>query len=125
MRILKCLVPPLLTISWCISYAQLPPQDGTFVKICSLHGEADQGQPAYHKDAVCNLPGDFAIDRSYHQQGLNSSGGGASSDISPSDIPAGIHLDVSGNTYWSIVKQIKMVILDQDGPLVRQFQVHL
>jgi hypothetical protein len=107
------------------SSAQLPPQDGTFVKICSLHGEANQGSNAYHNDAVCNLPGDFQLDRTYHQQAISASGGGATSDISVADVPGGLHLDVSGNHYWSIVKPIKMVILDQDGPTVRQFQVHL
>ena len=107
------------------SLAQLPPQDGTFVKICSLHGEANQGAPAHHSDPTCNLPGDFPIDRSYHQQGIKASDGGATTDIGPSDVPSGLHLDVSGNYYWSIIKPIKMVILDQDGPLVRQFQVHL
>lgn len=107
-----------------LTNAQTPPQDGTFVKICSLHGEANQGSPAYHSDAVCNLPGDFPIDRSYHQQAINSAYR-ATSNIAPADIPAGIHLDVSGNTYWSIVKPIKMVILDQDGPSVRQFQLHM
>jgi hypothetical protein len=108
-----------------VGYGQAPPQDGTFVLICNLHGEANQGQSAYHNDASCNLPGDFPIDRSYHQTSLNTVGGGATSDISPTDVPAGIHLDVSGNTYWSIVKPIGMVILDQDGPQVRKFQVHL
>ncbi len=32
-----------------------PPQDGTFVKIRSLHGEATQGGNAHHNDAACNL----------------------------------------------------------------------
>ena len=104
--------------------AQQPPQDGTFVQVCTMHGEANQGESAYHKDDVCNLPGDFPLDRSYHQQLITPDGGGANSDITASDIPAGIHLVVSGNHYWSITKPIKMVILDQDGPLVRQFQVH-
>jgi hypothetical protein len=104
--------------------AQRPPDDGTFVKICTMHGEANQGNNAYNKDELCNLPGDFPLDRTYHQQLIQPTGGGATSDISASDIPPGIHLDVSGNYYWSIAKPIKMVILDQDGPTVRQFQVH-
>jgi hypothetical protein len=114
-----------LMLATVLSHAQAPPQDGTFIKICSLHGEANQGGQAYHSDAVCNLPGDFHIDRSYHQQAATFAGGGASSNLSIADIPPGIHIDVSGNTYWSIVKPMKMVILDQDGPLVRQFSVHL
>lgn len=104
---------------------QEPPQDGTFVQVCTMHGEANQGAQAYQKDEVCNLPGDFRLDRNYHQQLITPAGGGASSDITAADVPAGLHLVVTGNHYWSIVKPIKMVILDQDGPKVRQFQVHL
>jgi hypothetical protein len=107
--------------------AQLPPQDGTFVKICSLHGEANQGQPAWHQDSTCNLPNLFPLDRNYHQQSARFGGGGANSDLQVNDIPAGIHVDVSGNHYWAIVRPIRMVILDTDDPVtsfVRQFQVH-
>jgi hypothetical protein len=107
--------------------AQLPPQDGTFVKICSIHGEADQGQSAWHQDSICNLPNLFPLDRSYHQQNVNFTGGGATTNLSLSDIPAGIHLSVSGNYYWSIVAPLKMVVLDTDDPsttFIRQFQVH-
>jgi hypothetical protein len=35
--------------------AQGPPQDGTFVKIRNLYGEATQGGNAHHNDATCNL----------------------------------------------------------------------
>lgn len=118
------LVCPLLLLP-APSWGQAPPQDGTFVQVCTMHGEANQGASAYHKDEVCNLPGDFPIDKSYHQQLCNFTGGGASTDLTASDIPSGIHLDVSGNYYWAITKPIKMVILDQDGPTVRQFEVRL
>lgn len=107
--------------------AQVPPQDGTFVKICSMHGEADQGQPAWHQDSICNLPNLFPLDRSYHQQSVNFTGGGATTNLSLSDVPAGIHLNVSGNYYWSIVAPLRMVVLDTDDPsttFIRQFQVH-
>src|SRR6185437_15398426 len=107
--------------------AQLPPQDGTFVKICSLHGEADQGQPAWHQDSTCNLPNLFPLDRSYHQQSARFGGGGANSDLQINDVPAGIHLDVSGNHYWAITKPLRMVVLDTDDPatnFTRQLQVH-
>jgi hypothetical protein len=108
-----------------LSHAQAPPQDGTFIQICSLHGQADQGQNAYSTDGVCDLPGDFHIDRTYHQQAATFAGGGAQSNLSIADIPAGIHIVASGNTYWSFVKPMGMVILDQDGPVVRRFTAHL
>jgi hypothetical protein len=107
------------------SNCQAPPSDGTFVQVCTMQGESPQGASAFHKDEVCNLPGDFPLDRNYRQQLINATGGGATTDISASDIPGGLHLVVSGDHYWSIVKPIKMVILNQDGPLIRQFQVHL
>lgn len=107
------------------SQAQEPPQDGTFVQVCTMYGSANQGEQAFNKDDVCNLPGDFPLDKSYHQQLIVPAGGGAASNISAADVPAGLHLVVSGNHYWSIVQPIKMVILDQEGPQMRQFQVHL
>ena len=87
----------------------------------------NQGKPAWHQDSTCNLPNLFALDRSYHQQSARFTGGSASTDLAVSDIPAGIHLDVSGNFYWSVVKPIRMVVLDTDDPttyFVRQFQIH-
>jgi hypothetical protein len=99
-----------------MAFAQLPAQGGTFVKICSLHGEANQVQPAWHQDSTCNLPNLFPLDRNYHQQSARFGGGGANSDLQINDIPAGIHVDVSGNHYWAIVRPIRMVILDTDDP---------
>jgi hypothetical protein len=113
-----------------LALAQLPPQDGTFVKICSIHGEANQGQPAWNQDSTCNLPNLFPLDRSYHQQSARFAGGNpesASSRLQINEIPAGIHLDVSGNYYWSMERPMRIVVLDTDDPstnFIRQFQVH-
>ena len=104
--------------------AQLPPQDGTFVKVCSFHGEANQGAPAWHRDERCALPTGFMLDRSYRQQAWQPTGGGASTNLSVSDIPAGIHLAISGNHYWSVVGPMELVRLDDDGPAQRQFRIH-
>src|SRR6266852_2923477 len=128
MRALK-LVLWVVTTAACgsLAVAQLPPQDGTFIKICSIHGEANQGQPAWHQDSTCNLPNLFPLDRGYHQQSIHFAGGNpdqANSDLQISEIPAGIHLDVSGNYFWSIVRPMRMVVLDTDDPskiFIRQF----
>jgi hypothetical protein len=107
--------------------AQRPPEDGSFVKICDMHGEANSGEQAWHKDDRCNLPKGFPLDKSYHQSSANFVGGGASTNLSAADIPAGIHVEVSGNHYWSIVGPMELVrIDDNDEPTqaIRQFRVH-
>lgn len=104
--------------------AQAPPQDGTFVLICSLYGSANQGASAWNKDDACNLPVGFRLDKSYRQNTFNCCGGGATSNIAISDIPAGIHLNVSGGHYWSVTKPIELIRLDDDGPAQRQFRLH-
>jgi len=107
--------------------AQAPPQDGTFFKICDLYGAADSGGQAWHKDEKCDLPKNFRLDLSYHQTNFNCCGGGASSNIAPSDIPAGIHLQVDGGHYWSVVQPMGIKTLEEDdeGRAVRrQFFIH-
>jgi hypothetical protein len=107
--------------------AQRPPEDGTFVKICDMHGEANSGESAWHKDDRCNLPKGFQLDKSYHQSSASFAGGGASTNLTPSDIPAGVHIEVTGNHYWSVVAPMELVrIDDEDEPnrAVRQFRVH-
>lgn len=104
--------------------AQMPPHDGTFVKVCSFHGEADSGAEAWHRDERCELPTGFMLDRSYRQQSWQPTGGGATTNLSVSDIPAGLHIVVSGNHYWSVVAPLELVRLDDDGPARRQFRIH-
>jgi hypothetical protein len=106
------------------SHAQAPPQDGTFVLICSMYGSADQGASAWNKDDACSLPAGFPLDKSYHQSTFNCCGGGATSNIAIGDIPPGIHLNVSGGHYWSVVKPVELIRLDVDGPPQRQFRLH-
>jgi hypothetical protein len=107
-----------------LSRAQAPPQDGTFVLICSMYGSADQGASAWNKNDACDLPVGFHLDKSYHQSTFNCCGGGATSDIAIGDIPAGIHLNVSGGHYWSVTKPIELIRLDDDGPAQREFRLH-
>lgn len=103
--------------------AQIP-SDPSFVKICDLYGSADQGNPAWNKDDSCALPVGFALDKSYRQAAFNCCGGGATSNIGVADIPAGIHIVVDGGYYWSVVKPIELIRLDEDGPPKRVFRIH-
>jgi hypothetical protein len=110
-----------------IASAQAPPQDGSFVKVCDLYGAADSGAQAWQKDESCNLPRGFRLDNSYHQGNFNCCGGGASSNIAQSDIPAGIHLQVDGGHYWSVVQPMGMKTLEEDDEgraILRQFFIH-
>jgi hypothetical protein len=103
------------------------PEDGTFVKICDMHGEANSGEQAWHKDDRCNLPRGFSLDKSYHQSSANFVGGGASTNLSSANVPAGIHVEVTGNHYWSIVAPMELVRIDDDddaAQAIRQFRVH-
>jgi hypothetical protein len=108
--------------------AQQPPQDGTFVLICQMTGSSNSGGSAWHKDDKCNLPPGFKIDRSYRQQVFQgvSTSPSATTNITTADIPPGIHLYVTGNHQWSVVKEIELVRIDDsdDGPAQRQFRLH-
>jgi hypothetical protein len=107
--------------------AQAPPQDGTFVKVCDLYGSSNSGGQAWHQDEKCNLPRYFRLDTTYHQSNFSCCGGGANSNIAQSDIPGGIHLQIDGGYYWSVVQPmgIKTLEEDEDGRAVlRQFFIH-
>lgn len=109
------------------AYAQAPPQGGSFVKVCELYGSANQGAQAWHKDERCNLPAKFPLDTRYHQTNFNGAGGGASTNITASDIPGGIHLQVDGGHYWSVVQPMGIRTLDEDDEghaISRQFFIH-
>jgi len=107
--------------------AQAPPQDGHFKKVCDLYGAADSGSQAWNKNEKCDLTKEFRLDASYHQQNFACCGGGATSDIATSDIPAGIHLQVDGGHYWSVDQPIALSTLEEDPEgraIHRRFLIH-
>lgn len=117
---LGLLVPPT-------SRVQDPPSDPSFVKICDLYGSADSGADAWHKNEECMLPKRFKLDLSYHQKDFRCCGGGATSDISAADIPAGIHIKVDGGHFWSVVKPMGIQTIEEDDEgraIQRRFFIH-
>ncbi len=107
--------------------AQAPPQDGNFKKVCDLYGAADSGAQAWNKNEKCDLAKGFRLDTSYHQHDFVCCGGGATSDISQSDIPAGIHLQVDGGHYWSVDQPIGLSTIEEDPEgraIRRRFLIH-
>jgi hypothetical protein len=65
-------------------------------------GEANQGQPAFSKWVVIDFPQGFDVDITYQQPGsVACCGGGATSQWSGSQIPAGVYLETAGGHYWS------------------------
>jgi hypothetical protein len=107
--------------------AQAPPQDANFVKLCDLYGSANSGGSAWGADENCPLPKNFKLDNSYHQTNFSCCGGGATSNISMSDIPAGIHIQIDGGHYWSVVKPMGLMTLEEDDEgraVSRQFFIH-
>jgi hypothetical protein len=60
-------------------------------------------------DRSINLPANTKLDFSFHQTGgLSTSGGGASSNLSSGDIPAGFYVECNGTTdhgkRWAVLK---------------------
>jgi hypothetical protein len=95
-------IATLVTIS-CLTvvvFAQAPPNDPSFKKLAHLYGESNKGN--YQQTQEVLLPPAFKLDKSYHQASVNCCGGGATSDMRASQIPAGIHIDISGGHYWSV-----------------------
>ncbi|HZQ70827.1 MAG TPA: hypothetical protein VFA68_20030 [Terriglobales bacterium] len=70
--------------------------------ICHFYGEASQGSPAWNKDELCNVPNVELLDSTFHQGDFACCGGGASSRITPADIPPGLEVHVSGGYYWAV-----------------------
>jgi hypothetical protein len=83
-----------------LAFGQAPPNDPSFVKLAHLYGESNRGN--YQTSQEVLLPEGFKLDRSYHQASVNCCGGGAKSDLKASQIPAGIHIDISGGHWWSV-----------------------
>jgi hypothetical protein len=109
------------------AFAQAPTQDRSFLKICELYGAADSGAQAWNKNEKCDLPKGFHLDTSYHQQIFACCGGGATSDFSVSDIPAGIHLQVDGGHYWSVDEPMGLMTMEEDSEgraVLRRFFIH-
>src|SRR5262245_53528652 len=103
-----------------IMKAQEPPQNAGFVYIGEIYREKQQ-TPACCDAADLLLPEHFKLDRSYHQQSIQCCGGGATSNISPADIPAGIHLSVSGGYYWALPKAPVLLVekVDDDDKVTQ------
>jgi len=88
-----------------------------------LYGEADQGRPAWNKDENCLLPENLPLDDNYHQLDARFDGGGAQSDLNAADIPAGIHLDISGNHYWAVTSPMGLSV-KPGYARIRTFKIH-
>jgi hypothetical protein len=79
---------------------QPPPKDPSFVYLGHLYGESNSGN--YQQNQEVLLPAGFQLDKSYHQSTVNCCGGGATSNMQASQIPAGIHISIDGGHYWSV-----------------------
>lgn len=105
-----------------VTRAQEPPAgDPTFVFLGEIYREK-QSTPACCPAADILLPEGFKLDRTYHQKSINCCGGGATSDLSPADIPAGIHMTVTGGHYWALPKAPVLLIEKMDDDLVTQWR---
>jgi hypothetical protein len=99
---------------------------GGLTFICHLYGSSPQGGPAYLAPGNCAFPVGFKIDRSYQQKQINCCGGGASSPIRPSDVPAGIDIEVDGGLYWSVLPPVQLVaIAFDDNNVVTQWGINI
>lgn len=104
---------------------QAPPNNAGFVKIDEVYQSKDH-TPALWNDAEVFLPRDFKLDRSYQQQRLVCSGGGASCGATASGVPRGIHIAVSGGHYWSLRHNPTLVAAEvDDEDRVRRYKLIL
>lgn len=110
----------LLSATSGLLWSQNPPSDPSFVRIGEIYREKNY-PPACCDAADLLLPRNFKLDRSYQQQELNCCGGGARSDIQPSDIPRGIHVSVTGGHYWALPKAPVLIPyeIDENDHVVR------
>jgi hypothetical protein len=82
-----------------------PGPDPTFKYLGDLYGEANQGAPAFNqlRSVPVVLDAGKEIDTAYQQSTVSCCGGGATSNLAPSQIPRGIFIkNTSGNVYWAI-----------------------
>ena len=81
-----------------------PPEPGTNVNVCAFAGRAIPGGPAYQKKETCIIPYLDEVDTQYRQQDDLDSfhGRGATSRITSSDIPPGLHVTGMGTGSWSL-----------------------
>lgn len=89
--------------------AQDPPPDSKFVFLGEIYREKNS-PPACCNAADILLPENFKLDKTYHQRSINCCGGGAKSDLLPSDIPAGIHISVTGGLFWALPKKPVLLV---------------
>ena len=85
--------------------------------ICHLYGEAEQGAPAHNSSEECALPEGAKLDTSYRQGAFSHpcSGGGATTPLTPADVPQGIHIECDGGYYWAVIPPIRLVALQFDN----------
>lgn len=74
----------------------------TAKNVCQFYGQADQGASGWNKDESCIIPQAELLDTTYHQNNFICCGGGASSPTTSRDIPPGLEIRVTGNSYWSV-----------------------
>lgn len=85
--------------------------------VCHLYAEAEQGAPATNQSAECALPENAKLDSSFRQTSFPTpcSGGGATSPITPADMPQGIYIACDGGYYWAVIPPIRLEALEFDN----------
>lgn len=81
-----------------------PPVNGPSSKlVCHFYGESSQGSAAWNKDEECVIPHFEALDLTFHQTDFVCCGGGATSNTTSANIPAGVEIRTSGGHYWAVL----------------------
>ena len=85
--------------------------------VCHLYGSADQGGWATNEAGNCALPYGAKLDTSFRQKAFptSCSGGGATTSLTPGDVPQGIYLVCDGGYYWAVIPPIHLVALEFDN----------
>jgi len=108
-----------------LSRAAMPPG---LTLVCHLYAEATQGGPATNQSAECALPEGAKLDSSFRQTSFPTpcSGGGATTPITPGDVPQGIYIACDGGYYWAVIPPIRLEALEfDDNGMVTQWGVYI
>ena len=91
-----------------------------FRYVGTLHGSSGSGED-FNKVVEVKLPANATFDKSYRQPSLKATNGksGAKSNLKPDDIPAGIHIMISGtddnSKGWAVSEPSLRIVKRDDG----------
>src|SRR5262249_38719014 len=79
------------------------PDSRVVIPLCAFYGQANSGGAAWRKDEVCTIHDPDLLDSSYRQTQSQCCGGGATSNMTASNTPAGLEVAANGGYNWAVL----------------------